>query len=387
MKLTEEDKDKINLWQFKKNLSNSTLKTYKASLKEYCNLLEKTPAQIINEAIDEEKSGMWKLDLSINKRLQKFKQYLTKSTKAESTQALYMYAVISFYSAHAIYIPDITMPQGDLGLEKNHGRLMEKYEIQRMVNIASSREAAFIYLFYLSGLSQKEARNLTIRRFMESAGNSIKVYLETLDDLFKYEKEITEEILQLDIIRKKVNYRYITFIPPETSKRIFAYLRERIHGRNLKIRPKSLDEPIFVKDYGEPMDHDTVGQNIKRVGLDSGLKKEKGAYAFWRPHAGRKYFISTIINKLKNPLLAHFMAGHKISSDDRAYWYANSDELKDFYIEALQYLSIDSVEPVKVKSPEFRKLENKYEHMELFMQAMLDDPVVYERYQNRLLQK
>lgn len=42
--------------------------------------------------------------------------------KAESTTNLYMNAIISFYKAHRIELPEITLPSGDIGLAQNFGR-------------------------------------------------------------------------------------------------------------------------------------------------------------------------------------------------------------------------------------------------------------------------
>jgi hypothetical protein len=35
------------------------------------------------------------------------------------------------------------------------------------------------------------------------------------------------------------------------------------------------------------------------------------------------------------------MTGHKISSQERTYWLANPEDLKEHYLKALPYLSID----------------------------------------------
>jgi len=72
------------------------------------------------------------------------------------------------------------------------------------------------------------------------------------------------------------------------------------------------------------------------------------------------------------------MAGHKISSQDRTYWLANPEDLKQHYIKALPYLSIDKAKIRDVESLEFKtiiedsekkdkrieKLEKKVELME-----------------------
>jgi len=50
------------------------------------------------------------------------------------------------------------------------------------------------------------------------------------------------------------------------------------------------------------------------------------------------------------------MAGHKISSQDRTYWLANPEDLKQHYIKALPYLSIDKAKVRDVESLEFKTI-------------------------------
>lgn len=165
-----------------------------------------------------------------------------------------------------------------------------------------------------------------------------------------------DEIITLDIVRKKVNYRYMTFIPPEATKEILNYLKERMYGRNEKIRIRDYDRALFVKRNGEDIDRDIIVTNFRRIGLEAGFKKKDGAYSFWRAHALRKYFISTIINKLGDKVLADFLAGHKISDVDRAYWYMDPEDLKRRYMKALPYLSIDGVEVRTIEDRDYRRL-------------------------------
>jgi hypothetical protein len=66
---------------------------------------------------------------------------------------LYLSAIKSFYNAYGIKQPDVRLSNGDVGLEKNYGRLMKKSEIQKLVSVASTRNRAIIYVMALSGLS------------------------------------------------------------------------------------------------------------------------------------------------------------------------------------------------------------------------------------------
>ncbi|MBC7089524.1 MAG: site-specific integrase [Methanobacteriaceae archaeon] len=356
MKFGDSDQIVFETWVLRQGLEKSTFKTYLQCLKKYCEVTGMTPVELITEAEAEEESGIRMRNRRINLHLLKFRKALEDENKAPSTINLYYYAIRSFYDAMDIELPRIRRPSGDICLEQNYGRLITRKELRALVSMAPPREKALIYLMALSGMAQAEARRLTIRKFLDAAGDAIGRELKTVEDLFEAEDELREEIITLDIVRKKVNYRYMTFIPPEATREIINYLKERMYGRNEKIRVRDYEGALFVKRNGEDIDRDIIVTNFRRIGLEAGFKKRDGAYSFWRAHALRKYFISTIINKIGDKILADFLAGHKISDVDRAYWYMDPEDLKRRYMKALPYLSIDGVEVRTIEDRDYRRL-------------------------------
>jgi len=356
MKFGDSDQIIFETWILRQGLEKSTFKTYLQCLKKYCEVTGMSPAELITEAEEEEESGIRMRNRRINLHILKFRKALEEEGKAPSTIKLYYYAVRSFYEAMDIELPKMRQPSGDICLEQNYGKLITREEIRTLVSMASPRERALIYLMALSGMAQAEARSLTVRKFLEAAGDAIDRELETVEDLFDAKDELMDEIITLDIVRKKVNYRYMTFIPPEATREIINYLKERMYGRNELIRIKDYDRALFVKRNGEDIDRDIIVTNFRRIGLEAGFKKKDGAYSFWRAHGLRKYFISTIINKIGDKVLADFLAGHKISDVDRAYWYMDPEDLKRRYMKALPYLSIDGVEVRTIEDKDYRRL-------------------------------
>ena len=46
------------------------------------------------------------------------------------------------------------------------------------------------------------------------------IEIDSVDELLKHEKKLIKDIvLELEITRKKVHYRYHTFLPPETNSK------------------------------------------------------------------------------------------------------------------------------------------------------------------------
>ncbi len=353
--MNSEDKELIETWFLRRNISTGTQRSYQIAIRDFSELIGKAPSELIIEAETEEDAGIRPRKRKVSLYLLRYKKQLEEKV-APSTVNLYFSAIKSFYKAFDITLPEIKLNQGDIGLEKNIGKPLTREDILKLVSAASIRERALIYLMTMSGMGQQESRDLTIKKFLSSAGSAINKELNDVYDLFKNENEVLNEVLTLEITRKKVKYRYHTFIPPETSREIIGYLKERCYGRNENIRIKNNNEPIFVNNNGKELSRDSIVTNFRRVGKEAGFQKEKGEYAYWRSHSLRKYFISTIINKIAEKIIADYMAGHKINNQDRTYWRANPEDLKQHYLKALPYLSLDEAKVKDVETKEFKTL-------------------------------
>ena len=166
------DADILDYWFEKRNLSQATREVYTKAIKHYCFITGKTIKELHDEADDEEERGVRLKKRLYSSYVVKFKKYLTETGKAEQTIRLYLTGVKAFYQANDIRPPEITVRKGDMTLEKNYGHLLTKNEIQKMVNLAYTRDTAIIYIMALSGMSQREVRDLTLKKFVESAGRA-----------------------------------------------------------------------------------------------------------------------------------------------------------------------------------------------------------------------
>jgi integrase len=359
------DEDIYQEWFTKKNLSKGTRRTYMVAIESYKKYTGKSLSELIDEAEEEEDKSLRMRKRKINKYIIGFKAHLEDSGLAPGSIKNKMSAVISLYQSFEIQTPQINLPKGDICLEKNYNTPPTREEIQSMINVSDARDAAIIYTMALTGLASKEIRNITVRKYLESAEKAINRDLDSIEDLFEYEDEILGEVLTLDIVREKVHYRHQTFIPPETNRAIISYIKWRHNNRNAKRHITDLDGKLFITKSGMPMSRTGVGNSIRRRGKQAGFKsKGEGAYRYWRPHSLRKYFISTIINNTGNHILADYLAGHKIDDVKRAYWHADPEALKDDYLKVLPYLSIDKAKVKDVSSKEFKTLNQKINYLE-----------------------
>ena len=121
---------------------------------------------------------------------------------------------------------------------------------------------------------------------------------------------------------------------------------------------------------GQPLTKGAVAEVFIKLGQRAGFKHEFGSYRSWRSHGLRKYFISTIINSLGDHILADYLAGHKIDNMKRRYWFADPNILKEKYLVALPFLSLEDTEVHSIKSPEFQKVEEELDKKEKRIQRL-----------------
>ena len=345
----------------KENLSEATREVYTKAMKHYCFITSKSITELHDEADDEEERGVRLKKRLYSTYIIKLKKYLTDTGKSEQTVRLYLTGVKAFYQANDIRPPEITVRKGDMTMEQNYGHLLTKKEIKKMADMAYTRDKAIIYLMALSGMSQREVRDLSLKKFIESASRALNAEINGIEELFKYENSLNDTLIMLEITRKKVHYRYHTFIPPEATMTILNYLSERVNGEKENIKIKSLEDPLFVMANGQPMTMKTVTNVFIKLGQRAGFKHEFGAYRSWRSHGLRKYFISTIINSIGDHILADYLAGHKIDDMKRRYWFADPKTLKERYLTALPYLSLEDVETKTIESLEYKELKEQYQ--------------------------
>lgn len=368
--------DLAEKWFIDKDLSKSTQSLYSLGLKKYCKLVGKDLEELLDEAEEEEDNIPRLRKRKIDSYIPGFKKSLEDANLAPQTIKVYVSAVKSFYKHYKITIPDVSTDVSDICLEKNEGRLLTKEDIKLMIDDSKVREKAIIYLMAMTGMSQAEVRHLTIKKILDAASEALDKKIETVEDLIEYEKELNDVVLSLLITREKVKYRYHSFIPPEVTKFIILYLKERLYDRNEKIRISDVRKELFVNYSGKKLTKHSVSGNFNRLGKKLGFTaSEKGAYGFWRSHGLRKYFISTIINETGDHVLADYLVGHKINKTKRAYWKADPNKLKDKYLGLIEYLSLDGSKGSIIGSDDYKELESKMKEMKENFDKQVDEKV------------
>ncbi|MEN6552883.1 MAG: site-specific integrase [Methanobacterium sp.] len=369
-----------------KALSKNSRENYKRIIKQYAAFNGKSIMELYEEADEEEEKRIRLKKRKYSFYTSKFLKHLREEGKSPNTRNTSINAIVGFYDAHDIQPPKVTREKGDVTLEKNRGKLLSKKEINRMVDVADARETAIIYIMAMSGTSQNELREMTLKTFLNAINMELDRNIETIKELFKYEEDLQNTVLTLEIVREKEHYRYITFIPPETINKIIIYLRERYYAKEDTM--EDLNQPLILREWGTAITGSSMNNSFRELGRKAGFKHEFGSYRYWRSHSLRKYFISTIMNKLHDKELADYLAGHTISSNDRAYWFVDPTDLKERYLQALPHLSLENTEVRTLTTEDKERLEileeknQFYDDAKPLMEFLMEDPETQERFKN-----
>jgi integrase len=201
--------------------------------------------------------------------------------------------------------------------------------------------------------------------------------LEAFEEGYDPETEIT----MFDMRRGKVEKDFITFISPEASKAVIAYLEWRNRSPNpsdkrdvveYEKRKTTPESYLFVakkinRDYLETKNEDmrkltpgTIKDVYKRLNIHTGMSSAKGTYNKVRSHNMRKHFVTTLRNEGCDGDLVKYFVGHTLGGSEDTYYEGNPDKLKDIYAKFVPYLTI--AESIDVSETEaFMKVasENK----------------------------
>lgn len=357
-----DDETLFDLWFESRNLAKNTRETYRRYALQYAKYTQKSLPELREEAVQEKRENVPDEERQYNFYAVRFIKHLRGEDKSRNTVNAAINAVTCFYNFLRVTPPELTRNRGDITLEKNFGRLIEKEEIHRLVDVASPRDRAIIYTMALSGFSQQEVRKLTLRKFLEAVNRELDTDYETIKEVLDHEKVVKELLLQLDITREKVHYRYTTFMPPETVARVLTYLRERYYKHEDHMQ--DLDDTLYVKVTGEPLARTTVTSIFNNLGARAGFKHPPGTFRWWRSHSLRRYFITTVIDEPGEYIIAQYLSGHRISDQDRTYWRSKPEQLRKKYLKALPYLSLDEGRVLTFESEEYRKAITKITKLE-----------------------
>ena len=247
-----------------------------------------------------------------------FVDYLQAKGKSNNSVRLYVAAVQNFLKYKQIVLSTsffkIPAPNE---MKENGKHEWHKIQIKQFIDAASSyRDKAIILCMFQSGLAVNEICILNYSDVQEELESGILP-------------------ICLKLVRQKTDVSFKTFFGRDAVKYLKLYLETR--G---KLAPT---DPLFVKerDRGEArLTPIIIQQTFNEIAKKLDFIKQKGGYNPARPHSLRAAFESQLINKI-DVILRNFWMGHAIGGVAKAYLSMPTEEMRQLYMTAEEYLKIE----------------------------------------------
>lgn len=335
---------KILEWLTNIEAVENTRKSYISYMRVFCECVNKTPTELITEAIKSIKEGLLPAERNEALYISKFKECLKAEGYADKSFYHGLSAVKSFYSNFDITLPKSVSKIKKVNPIKENQNFINREDIKNLlVNAPSLRERAIILVMATSGMAIQEIVNLRIGDV-------------SIDN---------EGIGTITARRQKSDIDFITFVSPEATTALKNYFEER--NRDPDTVVKSNKDFVFVtnnnRSKGKQLSTITEAGHFQRLGEKLGYEsnaqcKGRKGLVKSRSHALRKFFASTLENAGMPKNKVDFMLGHSVNSTDQAYFKNDIVKLKELYKQYLPHLSFEkTIEIRSLDTEDAKKLE------------------------------
>lgn len=330
----------------------ATIKVHRISLRDYCNLLGKTPTQIIDEAEKEEDEGRRMKRRSIKRYFLDFVDHLKSTGNSERTIHNKVCSVKTFYHEHEIDTPRVKTPKSSVNPALK--KIPDKEDIIEALKYCNLRDKAIVLHMSSSGMASAETRNLKYSDFI----SAIDEYLvdlrekEKFDVVYLRNKLRKKDIVgEWRIVRQKTSMPYITFSTPESIHAILDYLCD--NQKNNK-GLKGFDDYIFGVN-GKKMPDNTLVQIYRRINASCGFGKS-GYQRFFVSHSMRRFMATSLEDAGMDRTRVRWLLGHKVTGTEGGYFKMTAEKMKQEYINHMDALSTQTTKTKTIESEEYQYL-------------------------------
>lgn len=312
--------------------SEETRKPYERYLKQFFEWSKLTPEQLV-------KKNMSGLDSIVFDYIVYVKMKVEKGELSPNSMSVLFSPIQLFFEQNDIILnwkklkrmfPRKKAPSNQLPYTTS--------EIQKMLDSTTSlRNKAFIHVLACSGCRVGAIHDLKVYNVRPIEDGAIVTV---------YEGDIEE---------------HRTCLTPEA----YRVLREYFDFRNLKGYPVVSNSPLFTeKSCAEKITYQMSKDLIRVIRDTSGLRKSgslrKSTQGKSANHAFRKRVETTLVNSGIHSKYVNYIMGHK-DGQDRSYFKATDEELWNEYKKAIQNLTIDKSEQLKLKNEQQKEEIQRYE--------------------------
>ena len=350
----------FNLFVKNRGIKKSTADRYNNQLKLYCEFLNKTPTQLIEEGGEQSDKNIRKWKLNIKVILLDFKKWLEDNDYSPTTITTTITTIRSFYTEFDIELGKMNLK--NLVNDENIEDIPSKEDIRKALGYANIRGKAIIYLLSSSGMGSAEVRTLTYQQFLKSISEYVEIDVNEWIDIKELVKKLQEndsmKIPFFNIRRIKTGLRMMTFCTPESLNAIIEYLETH--------PPQHLEDPLFRTKDEKPLTETLLAKYFQKLNSKCRFGTTKRGQVFFKSHAvGRKYFATTLTNKVGLQYMTiQFYLGRSLGKTDTPYFKADPDFLKEQYMLCIEELSINEFHVETLQSDEKKELIALKDEME-----------------------
>ncbi len=361
----------IKRWVLTQRPSKNTYNSNMTAMQHYTEFTGMTPQQLLDSAESEIKAGKLMRERELFTYTIGFRDYLEeRGTLAPLTIRNYMACVRAFYSSFYIDLPKLPKAATKATRLKQNSKVPDKDNARQALEYCDSMDTAIMLCGLSSGMGASEISSLTIEVFNEG-----------------YDPET--EITTIDMRRVKREVDFVTFLTPEATRAVKAYLAWRdaptrsTRQHDILVRKKRSTTPdsyLFItrnvpdeyltitdaelkklKTTREELRRLTANAIVKRyrtISNNAGMSSPKGVYNLIRSHNMRKWFNSTMKNAGCDSERVEYFMGHTLGSTRGAYYEPDIELLKTMFKSFCPYLTIRKELDV-AESPEYASIKNE----------------------------
>ncbi len=290
-----------------------------------------TPTELIREARQEERAGVYIEDRKITERFLRFKAWLIKQPWGDMTKRITLSLLKTFYKTLHVHEIPSTSIRVRRERQVKASELPTREEVKRAIIRSSPKYGAIFLTMASSGLMQGDIINLKLNEFVESFNEQVNTSFNGVSDIDQM-LEIADKreiIIKWEKQRYKNNIEYMTFSSSESCRAILEYLRED--------PPQSEDDYLFRYE-GHQVNFSTFSVYVNK--LNQKLKIND-YYKRIIPRNLRKRFASILMESEIGYSQIQYMLGHVQSRVDGAYFkLLDEGSMRKAYLKALPKLMI-----------------------------------------------
>jgi integrase len=332
----------------------TTKANYRSSFRNYAEFTGMTATELIEEAHeDRQLPPLEQKDVVIN-RLIKFHEWLSNDVQKFSrgkgehkvkgkgltprSALMKVNCIRSFYSTFHISVKLRGRHKLANGKVKNKRMIVNAEQVKTLVQHARSiRDRAIILVNFQGGMDASTLCSLNYEDIVPA--------VETGEHPFK-----------LELLRKKSDTEYYTFLGKDAVEALRAYVADQ----KTRGTEWTLESPLFTKERhttDERITPNLIQNMMKEVAVSAGLVKKNNGKDFniLGSHALRESFSSLMLNSGVPRPIVDFWLGHKRSNLDTAYMTVDEDKAREMYAKREHLLNINESSE---KSEELRKLSD-----------------------------